>query len=186
MFPLIAIGGAIGAIMSAIKGASWVSNQLDAANGAEASATSDKQSQTANAAPFEKALAAQAAGQSVPAAATTAPAAAAPAPLAAAPTPTLAPAGILAAAPTPTLAPSGILAAAQGTDYTWLARMQAGIAAYGSVGEHHSHHAGHPRPPAPGDGTMAPVVGNASLNGTPASASASTQSQHGPGSLANL
>ena len=180
MFPLIAIGGAIGAILSTIKGASWVSNQIDAAKGADATATSDKQSQTAGAASFEKALAAQAAGQSVPTAAGNAPAAAAPAPAVAAP----APASAAAPAPTPTPAPAGILAAAQGTDYASLARMQAGIAAYGSVGEHRGHHSGHPRPPAPGDDTMAPVAGNASLYGTPASVNA--QSQRGPGSLANL
>jgi len=165
MLPLLAIGGVIGAIMSVAKGASWVSDQIGPASGAEATAKSEKQAQTAKAAPFEKALAAQAAGPSVPTRGTIAPAPAAAVP---------------AAGP----ASAGILAATHGTDYDSLARMQAGIAAYGSVGERHGHHSGQAKPPESGNDPAAPAAGNGSPDGNPAETS--TKGQNGLGSLTNL
>src|SRR5689334_17219455 len=68
MFPLVAIGGVIGAVMSIAKGASWLADQLDSTKGAtsvggkaEAKPTAD-----AKASQFEAALAAQVAGQKAP------------------------------------------------------------------------------------------------------------------------
>lgn len=169
MFPLIAIGGAISAIMSVAKGASWLSDQIGSPNSAEATATSGKQSQTADSASFEKTLAAQGAGQSVPTTATNAAPAAAP---------------TAAAAPATALAPVGMLTATHGTDYTSLAWMQAGIAAYGSVGEYSGHHSGQASPPASGDNTTAPVAGIAPQYGS--FAGINTQSQYGPGSMTSF
>ena len=73
MLPLLVIGGVIGAVMSAAKGASWLSDQLDStkttasAGGKPATtpATAAKMSQ------FAATLAAQVAGQSVPVSAQT-------------------------------------------------------------------------------------------------------------------
>jgi hypothetical protein len=112
MLPLIAIGGAISAVASVIKGVSWVADQLGSSKAATAAA--DK----AKIAPFEAALAAQAAGQTVPGS------------------------GGTAALPANTPAPIGIVPTTHGTDYDTLARMQAGFAAYNHIGEHRANHAG--------------------------------------------
>ena len=118
MLPLLAIGGVIGALMSIGKGASWVADQLAPAH--DATATADKSAatpQTAQAAAFETALAAQAAGQTVP--------------------------GANNAVQPPSAAPAmsslsgSIIQLTHGTDYDVQARIQAGIAAYGNVGERH-------------------------------------------------
>ena len=116
MFPLIAIGSAIGAIASVLKGASWLHDHLGAANSADmpggggASSTNG----TSPGASFQAALAAQAAGQPMPAAA--------PANAHAVP-------GAIALAP-PT----------HDTDYQTLARMQAGFAAYQAADLRHERH----------------------------------------------
>ena len=134
MLPLLAIGGVIGALMSIGKGASWVADQLAPAH--DATATADKSAatpQTAQAAAFETALAAQAAGQTVPGAnnAVQPP----------------------SAAPATSSLPGSIIQLTHGTDYDVQARIQAGIAAYGNVGESSvrvtSAGAAVARPPAP-------------------------------------
>ena len=116
MFPIVAIGGAISAAASVIKGISWLSDQLDSTKGAASAGGKAKaQSATAiGAASFETTLAAQTAGQSVPA---------------------------VTAAPAP-LAPS-LLSQLHGTDYDALARMKAGVMAYNHNNDpHHRTHAG--------------------------------------------
>jgi hypothetical protein len=121
MFPLIAIGGAIGAVVSVIQGASWLSGQLDSSKsttsvGGKPEAKPQAQALSSQ---FEAALAAQAAGQTLPAAA-----------------------GAVAASP----ASAAILPAAHGTDYDTLARMKAGTVAYSHVGEHRSNRANDAKP----------------------------------------
>ncbi len=68
MLPLLVVGGIIGAVVSAVQGGSWLSDKVDASSssasvGGKASA---KPATEAKASPFEAALAAQVAGQSVP------------------------------------------------------------------------------------------------------------------------
>jgi hypothetical protein len=139
MLPLLAIGGVIGALFSIGKGASWVAEHATPSQ--EGSASADKSAgtaQSAQAAAFSAALAAQGAGQSVPG-----PAVAALAPGAAATT--VAPTG-------------GIVTLTQGTDYDTLARVQAGIAAYGKVGDGHAAHGGAVSPPRNGNDPPPPVT----------------------------
>jgi len=112
MFPLLAIGGVIGAVVSVAKGASWLSDQLDSTKNA-ASAGGKLESRPANEAktsPFEAALAAQVAGQSLP-----------------------------TSTATPSAQVASVTAMQHGTDYDALARMKAGAFAYSHLGEHHSH-----------------------------------------------
>jgi hypothetical protein len=69
MLPLIALAGVIGAVMSVAKGAAWASDQVDSTKGA-ASVGGKGGTGTqidAKSAPFADALAAQVAGQSMPA-----------------------------------------------------------------------------------------------------------------------
>jgi hypothetical protein len=67
MFPLIAIAGAISAVASVAKGASWLSAHVGAAKTASADGNAHGKPQTsAKASPFEAVLAAQAAGQTLP------------------------------------------------------------------------------------------------------------------------
>lgn len=75
MFPIVAIGGVIGAVFSIAKGASWLADQLDTSNkGASVgSKPGPKTATEAKASPFEAALAAQVAGQKAPVATTTVP-----------------------------------------------------------------------------------------------------------------
>jgi hypothetical protein len=124
MFPIIAIGGAISAATSLIKGASWLSDHLGpsstaAASGGKAAVKSQPQ---AMASPFEAALAAQSAGQSMPGSG-----------MGGAATGSAATGGVMSAATVPPI---------HGTDY----RMQAGIAAYDHIGEHHGNRAAPARP----------------------------------------
>jgi hypothetical protein len=123
MFPLIAIGGAISAVASVIKGASWVSDKLSSSGSA---ATSGKDAarpeSAAKASPFEAALAAQGAGQTLPGSGTR-------------------PAAATSAAQATTVPPSHV------TDYDTVARMKAGMAAYTHIGERHGNHAGAAIPP---------------------------------------
>ena len=69
MLPLIAIAGVIGAVMSVAKGAAWASDQVDATKGAASvgGKAGAKAQIDAKSAPFADALAAQVAGQSMPA-----------------------------------------------------------------------------------------------------------------------
>jgi hypothetical protein len=118
MLPLLAIGGVIGALFSIGKGAHWVADQVTSSG--EGSASADKSSatpQSAQAAAFSAALAAQGAGQTVPGAAGAAQASSAAVPAVA--------------------SSSSIIGLPHGTDYDTLARVQAGIAAYGKVGDGH-------------------------------------------------
>ena len=137
MLPLLAIGGVIGAVMSIGKGASWLADQLAPTN--EAGASADKSTakpQTAMSSAFETALAAQAAGQTVPGAGNIAP------------TPTTTPSTVAA--------PGGIIQLAHGTDYDVQARIQAGIAAYGNIGDRHGQHGGAAKPQGTGDDATPP------------------------------
>ncbi len=111
MFPLIAIGGVIGAVMSIAKGAAWVADQLDSGK----STTSvggkgdGKPVTDAKASPFAATLAAQTAGQTMPSSAI------------------------------PAVSPA-LIPQTHGADYDMLARMKAGVIAYANVGQHHSNH----------------------------------------------
>jgi hypothetical protein len=62
MFPLAIIAGVVGAVASAAKGASWLSDQLDSTKGSASAGgkTEAKPATTAKASQFEAALAAQA------------------------------------------------------------------------------------------------------------------------------
>jgi hypothetical protein len=118
MFPIIAIGGAISAVASVIKGASWVSDRLSASGSASTGGKdAAKPTAAAKASPFEAALAAQAAGQTLPGSSTRSAAAA-------------------SAAQAATVPPGHV------TDYDTVARMKAGMAAYTHIGERHGNHAG--------------------------------------------
>jgi hypothetical protein len=112
MFPLVAIGGAIGAVMSIAKGAEWLSDQIREKDAASAGGKSGATKLTdAQAASFAATLAAQTAGQSVPAS---------------------------TAISAPTMAPMQ----ATGPDENAAARAKAGVLAYSHIGEHHGHRAG--------------------------------------------
>jgi hypothetical protein len=118
MFPLIAIAGAISAVASVAKGASWLSAHVGASKTASAGGNAEvKPRASGKASPFEAVLAAQAAGQTLPGNATGSPAA-------------------------KSAAPSAMVSPIHGTDYDTLARMQAGMAAYSRIGDHHGNHAG--------------------------------------------
>ena len=124
MLPLMVVGGVIGAVVSAIQGASWLSDQIGPSNAASAGGKGGVQAQAdAKISPFETALAAQVAGQTLPAST----------------------AGAVAPS-SPTLS-AGILPVTHSTDYDALARMNAGIAAYSHVGTHHSNHTGAAKSP---------------------------------------
>jgi hypothetical protein len=116
MFPLIAIGGAIGAAFSIAQGTSWLADKLGSAKATTpAGGKADARSQVPAMAPqFEAALAAQAAGQVLP----------------------------TGAATTGLSTSVAMLPTGHGTDYDALARMKAGILAYGRAGEHHGDHPG--------------------------------------------
>lgn len=113
MFPLVAIGGVIGAVFSIAKGASWLADQLNSSKApASVGGKGGAKAETdAKASAFDAALAAQVAGQGVP----------------------------VGAAATP--APGGVLPSQYGTDYDTLARTKAGFAAYSHIGAHHGSHA---------------------------------------------
>lgn len=114
MFPIAIIAGVIGAVVSGAQGASWVSDHLDSSKAAaSAGGKSETTSQTdAKSSPrFEAALAAQVAGQSVP------------------------------ASKAVTSTQSSVPVSQIGTDYDTLERTKAGIAAYSQVGEHRNSHA---------------------------------------------
>jgi hypothetical protein len=113
MFPLLAVGGAIGAVMSIAKGASWLSEQISDKGAASAGGKTDPTKLTeAQAASFAATLAAQSAGQSVPAS-------------------------------TANAAPATLVSMqANGPDENAAARAKAGVLAYNHIGEHHGHRAG--------------------------------------------
>ena len=118
MLPIMIVGGVLGAVISAVQGGSWLSDHI---NSAQSSASVGGKGTTgtqvdAKASPFESVLAAQAAGQTLPASTDTPPAASLPTPAATLVQPT------------------------HGTDYTSLARLNAGITAYHHVGDHHGKH----------------------------------------------
>jgi hypothetical protein len=121
MFPFVAIAGAISAAASVIKGASWIADQLDSSRTTSAGSKVGVKPQTeAKASSFEAALAAQAAGQTLPGGSTSAEAA-------------------------KNSTPYAWVQPTRGTDYDTLARMQAGLAAYGHIGERHGNDAGSAR-----------------------------------------
>jgi hypothetical protein len=123
MFPLIAIGGAISAVVSVVHGTSWLSGKLGMAKSAAAAGP------TATANPQTNALSsrfeAQATGQILPGST------------------------IGGAAKSPTL--PAMTPLIHGTDYDSLARMNAGMAAYSQIGEHHGNRAGVTRAPGADD-----------------------------------
>ena len=121
MFPIVAIGGVIGAVFSIAKGASWLSDQLDSSNAsASVGGKGDGKTETGSSADtqtsqFEAALAAQVAGQNQPAAAVTG----------------------TTTSSTATSATGGANAATMsvvGATYDPVARMKAGLIAYSQVG----------------------------------------------------
>jgi hypothetical protein len=117
MLPLIAIG----AVVSAFQGASWLSGHVNAAGTAASAGGKSRVTSQADArsASFEAALAAKTAGQTLPSDSTGA----------------TAPKGA---------APSTIAPPIHGTDYDTIARMKAGFAAYSHIGERHGSHSGNP------------------------------------------
>jgi hypothetical protein len=121
MLPLIALGGVISAVGSVIKGASWLSDKLSSTSAPAASAVNPAAKTDAKFSPFEAALKAQVAGQTLPGSS----------------------AGATAAT---SLTSSSAVPLTHGTDYDSLARMQAGMAAYSQIGEHHGNHPGAANP----------------------------------------
>jgi hypothetical protein len=113
VLPLIAIGGVIGVIVSAAKGASWLSDQVGSANGSGSAGGKKGPTPLSNqqASSFAATLAAQTAGQGLPPS--------------------------LPVATSPSAVPQ-----LNGTDYVMLDRMQAGLSAYDQVGERYGSHAG--------------------------------------------
>jgi hypothetical protein len=134
MLPLAIVGGVIGAVVSAIQGASWLSDQIGPSNATSAGGKGTPKAQAdARNSPFEAALAAQVAGQTVPAGA--------------------GPAVVAANMP----AVSAVMPPlTHGTDYDALARMKAGVVAYSHVGEHRANQAGAGKSPG--------VVGDAAVS----------------------
>ncbi len=113
MFPLVAIGGVIGAVMSVAKGASWLSDQISDKGAASAGGkTAPTKLTEAQASSFAATLAAQTAGQSMPTS---------------------------TANPAPAMMAS---VQATGPDENAAARAKAGVLAYSHIGEHHGHRAG--------------------------------------------
>jgi hypothetical protein len=135
MLPVLVVGGIIGAVVSAIQGYSWISDQIGPSNAASVGGKdAPKSSAEATASPFETTLAAQVAGQSVPA------------------TPDTVAAAVTSPDPSASLLPM-----THGTDYDALARMQAGITAYSHIGEHRSNHPGSAKPQGTAaDGSISP------------------------------
>ncbi|HME24075.1 MAG TPA: hypothetical protein VKI44_22545 [Acetobacteraceae bacterium] len=113
MFPIAIIAGVIGAVVSGVQGASWVSDHLDSSKAAASAGgkAEAKPQADAKAPSFDAALAAQVTGQSVPAS-----------------TPV-------------TSTQSSVPVSQLGTDYDTLARTKAGILAYSHVGEHRNSQA---------------------------------------------
>jgi hypothetical protein len=127
MLPLIAIGGVVGAVMSIAKGASWVSDQVSGKGAASAGGKGGPTPLTeAQASSFAATLAAQTAGQSLPAS----------------------PASPVAS----TAITSQLTGASQvtGPDHNLAMRAKAGLLAYNHIGEHHSHQAGAIKPASDG------------------------------------
>jgi len=124
MFPIAIVGGIIGAIVSGAKGAEWLTDKLDSAQGTgsaggKAVPTALTQAQAAS---FAAALAAQTAGQTLP--------------------PSV-----------PVATPPAAIQQSNGTDFAMLDRLKAGTIAYSHVGEHHGTHAGAVKDPnSDGDG----------------------------------
>jgi hypothetical protein len=126
MFPLVAIGGAIGAVMSIAKGASWLSDQISDKGAASAGGKAGPKPLTeAQASAFAATLAAQTAGQTVPAS---------------------------PASPPPAVS---AMPQVTGPDENAAARAKAGVLAYSHIGEHHGHRAGAIKPPAGDESTAA-------------------------------
>ena len=130
MLPLLVVGGVISGIMSAVKGGSWLSDQINDSKGS--ASVGGKGGLTpltdTQASAFAATLAAQGAGQNLPAS-----------------TPTVA---ASSTAPAASLIPQ-----VHAADYDTLARMKAGAVAYSHIGEHHGHHAGAVKPQDPNDST---------------------------------
>ncbi len=110
MFPIVAIGGVIGAVFSVAKGASWLADQLDSSKstasvGGKGEAKPATSEAATKASPFEAALSAQVAGQTLPA--------------------------------SPSAASVPVLHA---PDYDASARIKAGVVAYNHIGEHRGNH----------------------------------------------
>ncbi len=134
MFPIIAIAGVIGAVASVAKGADWAAEKLAAirADRTPAEKTSGNAKLDAAKSGFEQALAAQAAGQAMPSSA------------------------VAASGKT---APAAVVPVSHGTDYDSLARIRAGVAAYGHVGERREDHGWPTRPPSSTEDRLPPVAG---------------------------
>jgi hypothetical protein len=123
VFPLIAIAGVVSAVVSVAQGTSWLSGKINPANAGATSGSkaAAKPPADAKVSPFEATLAAQAAGQTLPGSRT----------------------GTVAA-----MSPmaSSMVPPIHGADYDSLARMKAGLAAYGQIGQHHGNHTGSAKP----------------------------------------
>jgi hypothetical protein len=113
VLPLIVIGGVIGAVASAAKGVSWLSDQIESAQGSGSAGGKPGPTPLSKeqASAFAATLAAQTAGQGLP--------------------PSL-----------PVSTAPNAVPQLNGTDYAMLDRMKAGLAAYDRVGQRHGNHAG--------------------------------------------
>ena len=110
MFPIIAIGTVIGAVASVIKGANWLTDHVSPTPDTNAAPADGKQADGPGAA-FQAALAAQGAGQPLPAA------------------------SVAASAAIPGAAVP-VIPQTHGTDYQSLAQIRAGLAAYQAADLH--------------------------------------------------
>lgn len=113
MLPLVVIGGVVGAIATAAKGISWLSDHIESAQGSGSAGGKPGPTPLSKeqASAFAATLAAQTAGQGLPPS--------------------------LPLSPAPNAVPQ-----INGTDYAILDRVKAGLAAYDRVGERHGNHAG--------------------------------------------
>ncbi|HEY7579127.1 MAG TPA: hypothetical protein VH855_16170 [Acetobacteraceae bacterium] len=119
MFPLVAIGGAIGAVMSIAKGASWLTDQISDKGAASAGGKAGPKALTeAQASAFAATLAAQTAGQTMP------------------------------ASPASPASAAAVTQQVTGPDENTAARAKAGVLAYSHIGAHHGHRAGAIKQPA--------------------------------------
>lgn len=126
MFPILAIASAVSATAAVIKGAVWLADQLssDGKAGQVAEKGVPKSGDAAVSGPFQAALSAQMAGQTMPGAPTVSPVSVAPSP------------------PGAAVSADATVATLQLSKEDVRARVQAGMTAYGRVGDRQPEHRG--------------------------------------------
>ncbi len=126
MFPILAIASAVSATAAVIKGAVWLADQLssDGKAGQIADKGAPKPGDAAVSGPFQAALSAQMAGQTMPGA------------------PTVPPVSLAPSSPGAPVSAEATVATLQLSKDDVRARVQAGMTAYGLVGDRQPDHRG--------------------------------------------